>query len=376
MFDLLLKGGRIVDPRNGLDEAGDIGFRAGRVAAVGADLPTDGTDDIRDVAGRIVAPGLIDLHTHVYVHGSWAGVDPDKVARASGAATLVDAGTAGAGNFAGLRHHVIEPARARILAFLNVSFPGLFGFAPGIMVGECLDLRLLHAGECLRVGRENADLIVGIKVRIGDSTSGTHGTDPLDIALEIAEELGLPVMTHIGAPPPDIGKVLARLREGDILTHCFRPYPNALVDENDAALPAYLEARARGVVFDIGHGIRSFGFRSARAMMEHGYPPDVISSDVHALSIDGPAYDLLVTMSKFLNLGMSAVDVIRAATAAPAAAIGRSDLGHLGVGAAGDAAVLHVEKGAFGFEDAVGERLMGDRRFALDLLIMGGAPSA
>ncbi len=111
-------------------------------------------------------------------------------------------------------------------------------------------------------------------------------------------------------------------------------------------------------------------------MMEHGYPPDVISSDVHALSIDGPAYDLLVTMSKFLNLGMSAVDVIRAATAAPAAAIGRSDLGHLGVGAAGDAAVLHVEKGAFGFEDAVGERLMGDRRFALDLLIMGGAPSA
>ena len=369
MYDLILRNGRIVDPANGSDSTGDVAFRDGRVAAVGGHIE-GASREARDVSGRIVAPGLIDLHAHVYNLGTSLGVDPEHVADISGATTLVDAGSAGAGIFAGFRRHVIERGRTRILAFLNISHPGIFGFGAPINVGECQDMRLVHAGECVRVAREHADLIVGVKVRIGDNTS--DGIRPLEVAIEAARELKLPLMTHIGKPPPSIGAVVALLQKGDILTHCCRPAPNAPMLTDGAVCEEYRAARQRGVIFDVGHGAGSFGFRTARAMLAAGFLPDTISSDVHQSSIRGPAYNLLVTMSKFLNLGVDVVDIVRMTTTVPAAAVGHRELGHLGIGAVGDASVLDIEAGRFTFTDAIGETVTGEQQFAAVARVVGG----
>ncbi len=369
MYDLILRNGHIIDPRNGRDGIGDIAFRDGKVAAVGGKI-AGASRATKDATGRIVTPGLIDLHAHVYNLGTSLGVDPDHVARISGATTLVDAGSAGAGIFAGFRRHVIERCRTRVLAFLNISHPGIFGFGAPINVGECQDMRLVHAGECVRVAREHPDLIVGVKVRIGDNVSA--GIRPLEVALEAARELKLPLMTHIGRPPPSIEAIAGLMQTGDILTHCCRPAPNAPMLTDGAVCGEYLAARARGVVFDVGHGAGSFGFQTARAMLAAGFLPDTISSDVHQASIRGPAYNLLVTMSKFLNLGVGIADIVRQSTAGPAAAIGRPDLGHLDVGAIGDATVLDIESGTFTFTDAIGETVTGERQFAVAARIVGG----
>src|SRR6266704_5711838 len=309
MLDLILKGGRIIDPANERDGVADIGFEGGKVAAVGSDLPLRGVESV-DARGLLVVHGLIDLHTHVYWGGTSLGVDAAELAPRSGTTTFVDAGSAGPGNFHGFRRHVIEPSPLRILPYLNVSFPGIFAFAATVMVGENTDLRLIDPRECVRVINANRDLIVGVKVRVGRNAGGASGVAPLDIALEVAEETGLPVMAHLDHPPPSRLEVLSRLRRGDVITHCFRPFPNAPVRADGQIREEVVEARRRGVVFDIGHGGGSFGFRTAEAMLEAGFLPDVISSDVHTLSIDGPAFDQLVTMSKFLALGMGLGEVI------------------------------------------------------------------
>src|SRR6266436_8480350 len=262
MLDLILKGGRIIDPANGRDEIADIGFGDGRVAAVGSDLPLRGSETI-DAGGRLVVPRPTDLHTHDYCDGTSLRADAAELAPRSGTTTFVDAGSAGPGNFHGFRRHVIEPSPLRILPYLNVSFPGIFAFAATVMVGENTDLRLIEPRECVRVINANRDLIVGVKVRVGRNAGGNSGAAPLDIALEVAEEVGLPVMAHLDHPPPSRLEVLSRLRRGDVITHCFRPFPNAPVRPDGAVREEVLEARRRGVVFDIGHGGGSFGFRTA-----------------------------------------------------------------------------------------------------------------
>ena len=371
MSDLVLRGGRVIDPACGRDEIADVAFGDGKVSGFGRDLRAGGAEII-DARGLLVVPGLIDLHTHVYWGGTSLGVDASEVARRSGTTTFVDAGSAGPGNFPGFRRHVIEASPLRIIPFLNVSFPGIFAFSAGVMVGECADLRLLDPRECVRVVKANVDLIAGVKVRVGRNAGGASGAAPLDMALEVAEETGLPVMAHLDHPPPSRLEVLSRLRRGDILTHCFRPFPNAPVEAGGRIREEALEARRRGVIFDIGHGSGSFGFRTAEAMLATGFLPDAISSDVHTLSINGPAFDQLVTMSKFLCLGMELVDVIRASTAAPAAAVGRTDIGRLEIGAAGDATLLEMAEGEFDYRDVLGETRKGRWRLNVRGLVVGG----
>jgi dihydroorotase len=371
MTDLVLKGGRVIDPASGRDETADIAFADRKVTEIGRDLPANGAE-IVDARGQLVVPGLIDLHTHVYWGGTSLGVDAAEVARRSGTTTFVDAGSAGPGIFHGFRRHVIEPSPLRIIPYLNVSFPGIFAVSATVTVGECADLRLLDPRECVRVIRANRDLIAGVKVRVGRNAGGASGVAPLDIALEVAEETGLPVMAHLDNPPPNRLEVLARLRWGDILTHCFRPFPNAPVRGDGRIRDEVLEARRRGVIFDIGHGSGSFGFRTAEAMLTAGFPPDVISSDVHAISIKGPAFDQLVTMSKFLCLGMEVIDVIRASTAAPAAALGRTDIGRLEIGAVADATVLELLEGDFEYRDVLGEVRVGRQRLIARGLVAAG----
>jgi len=369
MNDLVLKGGRVVDPSQALDKVTDIAFAGGKVAAIGQGLSGK---DVRDVAGKIVTPGLIDLHTHVYWGGTSLGVEAELLARTGGVTTFIDAGSAGPGNFHGFRRHVIERSPVRILPYLNIAFPGIFAFSKSVMLGENVDMRLIDAREAVRVAREHKDLVLGIKVRVGRTASGDSGVKPLDIALDVAEETGLPVMAHLDAPPPSRREVLERLRPGDILTHCFRPFPNAPVRPDGRIREEVLAARARGVIFDIGHGAGSFGFGTTRAMLAAGFLPDVISSDVHAISIEGPAFDLLTTMSKFLCLGLDLTTVIERATSKAAAAIKRPDLGTLKIGHQGEASVIEQASGRFDYADSIGERLAGDTRLVSAGVVLAG----
>ena len=286
--------------------------------------------------------------------------------------TAIDTGSAGPGNFAGFRKHVIERSEVRILAYLHVSFAGIFAFSPRIMVGESEEIRLLAPRDAVEVADANRDVVVGIKVRVGAHASGRSGIAPLDIALQVADEVGLPLMAHIDEPPPSYEEVLERLRPGDVLTHAFRPFPNAPVTAQGTVKRAVLEARERGVLFDIGHGMGSFAFKTARAMLANGFLPDTISSDVHALCIDGPAFDQVTTLSKFLCLGMTlqrgdrrldgqrghGAEAARARQ--PQARLRRRRHGHLGRG------------GRFDYVDVVGEHLTGDRRIVSEGVVIGG----
>src|SRR5258708_7962718 len=285
MNDLVLKGGRIVDPSQALDKVTDIAFAGGKVAAIGDGLRGK---DMRDVEGKIVSPGLIDLHTHVYWGGTSLGVETERWDWPGGVTTVVDAGSAGPGNVHGFRKHVIEPSPVRILPYLNVAFPGIFAFSKTVMVGENADMRLIDAREAVRVAREHKDLVLGIKVRVGRSASGDSGGKPLDIALDVAEEVGLPVMAHLDAPPPSRREVVDRLRPGDILTHCFRPFPNAPVRPDGKVREEILAARARGVIFDIGHGGGSFGFAPTPGLLAARFLPPLLSPHSPLLPIRVP----------------------------------------------------------------------------------------
>jgi dihydroorotase len=372
MYDIVLTGGRVVDPSQGLDAVTDVAFVDGKVAALGQGLGGKGAKSTRDVTGRVVTPGLIDIHAHVYWGATFLGVEAERVARASGTTTFVDAGSAGAGTFHGFRKLIIEPCPLRIIAFLNVSHAGIFGYGPGFMVGESAELRLLHAGACVKVARQHADLICGIKVRLGNNVSELVGIGALDVAIEAAEEVGLPVMVHIGAPPPRRKDILDRMRPGDILTHCCRMFPNAATDRDRNIRREIEEARERGIIFDVGHGRGSFDFDVARAMIDNGFLPDVFSSDVHVHSIGGPAFDVLVTMSKFLSMGAPLPDVVAAATCNPARAIGRPELGSLKPGSPGDAVVLTLSEGEFEYRDSLNKTVKGSKKLDPAAMIVGG----
>jgi dihydroorotase len=370
-FDLVLTGGHVIDPASGTDRITDVAFSDGLVAALGDGLANDGAD-VRDVSGHIVTPGLIDLHTHVYWGGSSLGIDAEEFCRTSGVTTAVDTGSAGPGNFKGFRRHVIEPSAVRILAYLHVSFAGIYAFSKTVMVGESEEMRMMAPAEAVEVAKANKDVVVGIKVRVGRYASGTSGTAPLDIALQVADAAGMPLMAHIDHPPPTYEEVIERLRPGDVLTHAFRPFPNTPVDGEGRVKDAVWLAREKGVIFDIGHGMGSFAYKTARAMLAGGFKPDVISSDIHSLCIDGPAYDQVTTLSKFLNLGMALPEVIAASTSNAAKALLRPELGSLAAGKVGDATLLQVKEGRFPLEDVTGEVLDAERRIVATGAIVGG----
>jgi dihydroorotase len=371
-FDLVLRNARVIDPSQGLDGVLDVAFARGKVAAIGPGLSTEGAET-SDLTGLIVTPGLIDLHTHVYWGGTSLGVDAEDYARRSAVTTCVDTGSAGPGNYPGFRTHVILPSKVRILAYLHVSFAGIFGFGHHIMVGESHDPRLMAERDAVAVALSDPGTIIGIKVRVGKHASGPTQIAPLVSALQVADETDLPVMAHIDEPPPSYEAVVDMLRPGDVLTHCYRPFPNAPVHGDGRVKDALLRARQRGVIFDIGHGKGSFGWGTARAMMAAGFPPDVISSDVHALCIDGPAFDQVTTLSKFLPLGMSLAEIVRASTETPAKAVRRPDLGTLKVGAVGDASVLSLRKGSFALSDAHGEAVTVPERIFGEGCVIGGS---
>ena len=371
-YDLILKGGRVVDPSQSIDAIMDVGFHCGNVIALAEELDSSHARDVRDVRGKLVTPGLIDMHTHVYWRGSSISIDADDFCRQSAVTTAIDTGSSGPGNFAGFRQHVIESSAVRILAYLHISHAGIFGFSTRIMVGESEELRLMDPLTAVEVANANRDIIVGIKVRLGRWASGIHGMVPFEYALQVAEQCNLPLMVHIDDPPPSYVEVVEALRPGDVLTHCFRPFPNTPLTAEGQVHEQVIAARERGVYFDIGHGMGSFSFEVGRRMLEQGFMPDTISSDIHVLCINGPVYDQLTTLSKFLCLGMSLHDVIAASTSNAAGILNRPELGSLSPGCVGDASILSLDEGSFTYTDVLEEELIGEQKLNFHGVVIGG----
>lgn len=369
-MDLALTGGTIFDPESGKAGRFDVGFEKGQIVSIQENISPKSALTCVEIAGKTIVPGLIDLHSHVYHGGTSLGVHPDNLARKAGVTTFVDAGSAGPGNFLGFHDHVMQPSRSRILAFLNISYAGIYAFDIG--VGECADMRLCNSEQTVAKAREFVNHIVGVKVRVGAVTSGENTISPLLVAKQASGMLHKPLMSHIDRPPPTIKDVLQQLGEGDILTHCFRPHPNDPVTESGSVKTEVIAARNRGVVFDVGHGAGSLGFGTATKMIELGFEPDVISSDVHSKCINGPAHNLLHVMSKFMALGMSFKKVVELTTLAPARAIDRTDLGRLSVGATGDVTILHEETGNYEYFDVKGERIVSNKKLVCDGLVING----
>ncbi|RUS15151.1 amidohydrolase [Endogone sp. FLAS-F59071] len=370
-YDIIIRNGSLVDPVTKTTRLADLAIIAGKIAAIASPLPSN-TSALQtiDASGRLVTPGLIDLHTHCF-WGTFWGVDPDPITASTGVTTWVDAGSAGAYTFAGFRRSIIETSQTRVLAFLHISGIGLAG-----PTYESHNLDLLNVGHALAVIAANRDIICGIKIRL-DSTAVQRSTalEAMRRAREVADRAGgLPIMVHIGKMPPSLVEIVPFLKRGDILTHCCTGQTNRLVDlENGGMLlGAARDLKEKGVVFDLGHGMGSFSYESAEAMLAAEVPPDVISTDVHQLSIKSPMYDMPTTLSKFLNMGMGVEEVVAKATIVPAEVIGRPDLGRLEVGGVADVAVFELQSGKFEFKDVHGMSRMGDRRLVNIATILGG----
>src|SRR4051794_326964 len=308
-YDLLITGGNVIDP--GADIVGqfDVAITDGRIAAVAAGLDVESAATVIDAQGQLVTPGLIDLHTHIYWGATYWGIEADPVAARTGVTTWLDAGSAGSYSFPGFRHYIAEPSRVRIFGFLNLSSIGLI--AP---TWEFSNLDYCDVDLAAQIVAANRDLIVGIKARIDLNTTRGTGIRPLELARALADRTELPLMVHISSGPPSIDEITPLLRPGDILTHCCTGGTHRIVDPGGLVNPQISALRDQGLILDVGHGAGSFSYASAEAMLQAGIVPDVISSDIHQLSVQGPMYDLPTTMSKFLNLGLSVQDVVERAT--------------------------------------------------------------
>ncbi len=366
-FDTVIKGGHVIDPASGRSEVLDVAIAGGKIAAVEAGIEPGSAGEVIDAAGLYVTPGLIDLHTHIYWGVTYWGIEPDPVAARSGVTTWLDVGSAGGYTWPGFRRYVAEPARVRVLALLNLSSIGLV--AP---TWELSNLDYCDVELATLMIEANRDLIVGIKARIDRNTTRGVGIRPLEVARELADAVELPLMVHIGAGPPSLEEIAAWLRPGDILTHCFTGQANRVMDDEGRAFPYMLALKEAGVVFDIGHGTGSFSFETAAVMLDQGVLPDVISTDLHQLSVQGPCFDMPTTLSKFLALGMTLDQVIERATTAPAAAMRRPDLGTLAVGSPADVALFRLETGDFTFQDIHLNERRGDRLLVNALTMVAG----
>lgn len=367
-YDLLLAGGDVIDVGGGHVGRNDVAVRGGTIAAVAPDLPRDAAREVVDVGGRLVTPGLVDLHTHVHPEATYWGIDPDPVAWYSGVTTWVDAGSAGAYTIDSLRA-AARDMRVRVKALLNISAVGLTAAH-----GECRDLDQLDVDLAIATVAANRDLVAGVKVRMDGKTIGSHGLEPLRRAREVAGAAGVPVMVHIGVPPPTVDDVLGLLRPGDIVTHCASGLAAGMLD-GDGLAPAVIRAHADGIRFDIGHGSGGFAYDVLEAQLEVGVLPYTISSDLHARCLYGPVFDLPTTMTKLLAVGLPLEYVVAAATVHPARALNLpGGVGTLAVGAPADIAVFRLDVGSFELADAHQQHRTADRRLVNEVTYVAGRP--
>lgn len=370
-YDLVLKGGHVIDPKNGIDAQMDVAIAGNKIAAVAAGISASQAKKVVDVRGLYVTPGLVDIHTHLFfttgAGGAWAGdesIQPDAFSFRTGVTTMADAGSAGWRGFETFRHFVIDRAKTRVFAFINISGLGMLTDAAEQEKSE------FQPEEVARLAKKHRDVVVGVKSAHYQKPDWTS----VDRAVEAGKLAGIPVMVDFGwflPERPYWQLVTEHLRRGDITTHCFRA-PVPWVDEH-GKLYAYLrQARKRGVIFDVGHGGGSFVFRNAVPAVEQGFYPDSISTDLHGGSMNAGMMDMPTTMSKFLAMGEPLAEVIRESTVNPAAEIQHPELGHLSAGAAADVAVWELRSGDFGFYDAAGGKLSGKQRLICQLTVRDG----
>jgi dihydroorotase len=372
-YDLVIANGDVVDPVQRTRTKRDIGIRFGQIAAVAAGIAPARALQRIDAAGKLVTPGLIDLHAHLCPHLG-VGLPADELVPITATTTAVSAGDAGAYTFGNFRHAVVPQSRTRLFGFVHIATIGLAG---GLAPGEMLNIDYADVEACARVVAENADLTLGVKVRMTESVVGRNGLEPLRRAIRAAEMAGprFRVMCHIGAAPGDLSTLLDLLRPGDVLTHAYSGAGNNTV-QGGRVIPAALAAKERGVVIDVGHGGGSFDYTVCEPALEQGFGPDTISSDIHAVSINTPGYPTLPwVMSKFLGLGMPLEEVVARATVEPGRVIGKvPGLGTLAVGAPADLAVFDLVDGPVDFVDTRNNRRAGTRKLVPVLTIRAGRP--
>jgi dihydroorotase len=363
--DLVVAGGRLIDPAAGIDQVLDIGITSGRVVELGESLDTGEARRVLDARGKIVTPGLIDCHVHVFDGVAQVGVQPDAVGLVKGVTTLIDGGSAGATTFPGFREYVIEPARTRVYALLNISTPGM------TVPNELSDLGYVDPEAAVRTIEANRDVIVGLKVRMLSGIPGGGDVEVMRRTREAADAIGLPIMVHIGGQTSPLPRIIDFLRPGDIVTHALRAR-GSILSEDGRVYPEVREAMARGVELDVGHGRGNLDFDTAEAVLAQGVEPTLISSDVHRGNVTGPVFGLPTTLSKFRLMGMSLESVIRAATATPARVFSVASPGTLAVGSAADLAVFEVGSGAYTFEDSGGKTRSATERLVPVAALLDG----
>lgn len=375
-FDVLLKGGRVIDPANHIDARMDVALAGSTIARIAADIPAAEAAMVVDVTGHIVTPGILDIHTHVYPFipsgDAYVGtVDADAHLLASGVTTTADAGTTGWRDFPAFKRH-IDKAQVRILAFLNIADQGMVNTASEQEVGA------MQPKIAAAVAEAHPEIIVGIKTAHYWTQRPWDAEHPpwasVERAVEAGELCGKPVMVDFWPRPPERSYpdlILQKLRPGDIHTHVFaQQFP--IVTPEGRVYDYMFQARERGVIFDLGHGAGSFWFRNAVPALAGGFPPDSISTDLHMGNINGPVVSMLTTMSKYLSMGMPLPEVIYRSTVTPARVIRRPELGTLGIGAEADIAVFALHEGTFGFVDCGRAKLTGRQKLECMLTLRAG----
>jgi dihydroorotase len=370
-YDLLLRGGHVIDPKNGVSAVRDVAIAAGKVAAVAERIDPAEAFKVVDVSGLYVTPGLIDMHVHVYAgtgeKGSYAGdnsVYPDGFTLRSGVTTVVDAGCSGWRNVADFKDRVVDRSRTRVLAFLNIVGNGMRG---GKWEQDLTDMDGKTTGEA---ALRNKGFVVGIK------SAHYEGPEwaPVERAVEAGTIANVPVLVDFGANKPErplAELVTKKLRPGDIYAHMYSGLRGELTEDGHTNL-GMVEGRRRGVLFEVGHGGGSFAWYVAVPLVKEGFLPDVISTDLHIGSMNAGMKDQLNVMSKFLALGLTLEDVIARSTWNPARAVKQEELGHLSVGAIADVTVLRLDRGSFGFIDSFGGRMKADRRLVCEMTLRDG----
>ena len=363
IYDLLLKNGHVLDPKNNRNGRFDIAIIGDKIARVAPNLPAAHARQVVAAGDYYVTPGLIDIHTHFDAGGADLNLQPDHHALPSGVTTAVDAGSSGHKSFEAFKSRTIDRSKTRVLAWLNIVGAGMYG--PQVEN----DVNEMDAAACAAMVKKYPGVIVGIKT----AHFAPPTWDAVDNAVEAGRLASTPVMVDFSPKPersyPDL--ILQHMRPGDIHTH-FYGRATPLLDGDKKVAPYALEARKRGVLFDVGHGNGSFWFRIAVPAIKQGFLPDSISTDIHKRSIMLPRANMITTMSKFLNIGLTLDQIIERSTVNPAKAIRRSDLGHLSEGAVADIALLEIQKGTFGFVDSGHAKLIGDRKLRSVLTVRAG----
>jgi dihydroorotase len=371
-YDLLIRGGKVIDPSQDLEALRDVAIANGKIARVETNIPAAQAHKVISASGKIVTPGLIDIHTHVFPYVGAYGIEADPYCVRRGVTTVIDAGTSGAFTFPAFRRYNVERDATRIRALLHVVSIGMVtGSTPGM--GELEDLRYCVPKLAVDAARENRGVIVGFKIRFSRQYTGANDYEGMKRAREAADEAGLPIMIHIGGSYSPLGKLLARLKKGDVVTHTFNSHPHGILDATGKLLPEVVEARQRGVLFDVGHGAGSFSFDVYEKCQAQGFRPDTISSDLYSANTHGPVYDLVTTLSKFLLLGMSLRDVVERATVNSARVFGFGvEIGALKPGAEADVAVLDLREGEFTFTDSDGKTRAGRQKLVPVVTVRAG----